>query len=170
MSGSKHKNKKAKKKAERGQLQLSVEGDKVDGDKRSIQDFGGSYVEGKINIKHGSFVGRDQHVIATSHSHRYTLFQSVYCAITNRPNTNQKTCAEIEACVKEIESEAQKGEKANERFLAERLQNLKRMAPDIWEVVLATLSNPIAGFSSIITKVAKKMAKEGEAQNDETAK
>jgi hypothetical protein len=40
------------------------------------------------------------------------------------------------------------------------LSTLKGMAPDIWEVVVATLSNPIAGVGAVIQKVAAKAKEE----------
>ena len=41
-----------------------------------------------------------------------------------------------------------------------RLRNLKKMAPDIADVALSTLANPIAGVGKIVQKVAKKIKDE----------
>jgi hypothetical protein len=40
---------------------------------------------------------------------------------------------------------------------AGRLRNIQRMAPDILDVVLAALSNPAAGFASVVKKVAQRI-------------
>jgi hypothetical protein len=49
---------------------------------------------------------------------------------------------------------------ADEGGLRRALRTLKGMAPDIWEVVVATLSNPIAGVNTVIQKVAARAKKE----------
>jgi len=87
----------------------------------------------------------------------------VYERIAARPNTSPTDRADLEAEVKEVEAEVAKGEKADENFLLRRLRNIKRMALDILEVVMATIANPAAGLGLVGAKITKKMAEEAGA-------
>jgi len=65
--------------------------------------------------------------------------------------------------VQELQAEVAKGDEADEDFLARRLRNIQRMAPDILEVALATLSNPAVGFGLAVKKVAQRMKESAES-------
>lgn len=67
---------------------------------------------------------------------------------------------DLDAEVDEIKDEVAKGEQANESFLSRRLRNLKKMAPDIADVALATLANPASGLGKAVQKIAKKIKEE----------
>ena len=56
----------------------------------------------------------------------------------------------------QIAHEAQKGDTADDTFLGRRLRNIKRMAPDIFDVVIATLVSPAAGLGMAVKKIAEK--------------
>ena len=86
-------------------------------------------------------------------------FEPIYEAIeaSSRDATERQ---DLIAEVDEIKDEVAKGEQANESFLSRRLRNLKKMAPDIAEVALATLANPAAGVAMLVQKVAKKIKDE----------
>jgi len=66
----------------------------------------------------------------------------------------------LKAEVKEIQSTvteaAQKNEKVDEGFLSRRFRNIARMAPDVLDVVVATLGNPLAGLGVAVKKIAEK--------------
>jgi len=86
-------------------------------------------------------------------------FQPIYRAVeeSRMPATEKQ---DITAEVQELEAEVTKGEDANEGFLARRLRNIQRMSPDILDVALTTLGNPVAGLSMVAKKVAEKMKAE----------
>jgi 2-hydroxy-3-keto-5-methylthiopentenyl-1-phosphate phosphatase len=65
--------------------------------------------------------------------------------------------ADLKADVKDIQQEIKKGKKADNEFIARRLRNIKRMAPEILEVVVATIVNPVFGLSVAAKKVAEKI-------------
>ncbi len=44
----------------------------------------------------------------------------------------------------------------DESFLSRRFRNIARVAPDILDVVVATLTNPLAGLGLVATKIAEK--------------
>jgi len=62
----------------------------------------------------------------------------------------------LKAEVQDVEAEVAKGEAANVGFVERRLRNLKRMAPDILDVVVNTLGNPTLGVATAIRKVLEK--------------
>jgi len=126
-----------------------------------VVEAGGSVVGGDVTVKQGAFVGRDKIDIRSSSTEVQALFQPIYWAIDERPNTPPSDKADLKAEVKEVETEAGKGEKADENFLSRRLRNIGRMAPDILEVVMATLKNPAAGLGLVASKVAKKAEEAG---------
>jgi hypothetical protein len=124
---------------------------------------GGSLIGGNVVIRDRSeFVGRDKTVTQTSVDRSRSEFQVVYQQVAARPDTSPAQRADIEAEVRDIEAEAAQGDQADESFLMRRLRSLERMAPDILEVVLATLGNPAAGFGMVASKVAKKIAEGSE--------
>ena len=63
---------------------------------------------------------------------------------------------EDEAEVEEAEETEEAGEEADESFLERRLRNIKRMAPDILEVIATTFADPALGVSKVIQKVMAK--------------
>jgi len=82
------------------------------------------------------------------------VIKSIYRPIgesSREMSENDDLVAEVD----EIKDEVTKGNDVNESFLSRRLRNLKKMAPDIAEVALATLANPAAGLGMICKKVAK---------------
>lgn len=58
--------------------------------------------------------------------------------------------------VQKIESEIRKGDDADPSRVERWLKFLAEMAPDIKDVVVDTLSNPIKGISTVIAKVIAK--------------
>jgi hypothetical protein len=80
--------------------------------------------------------------------------------IQTMPDDQNKNDA-IDA-VKNLEQEAKKGEKADEGRIKRWLQFLAETAPDVWDVAVTTLSNPIAGLGKVFQKIAKR-AGEGKA-------
>jgi hypothetical protein len=90
-------------------------------------------------------------------------FKQFYDAVEARPDIPPADKEDLKTDLQEMEEEVAKGEEAQEGFLMRRLRNIKRMAPDIWEVILATFANPAAGLGLVAKKVAEK-AKAGTAE------
>lgn len=133
-------------------------GGKSPGQPGSIR-AGGTVIKGSLSMKGGKFAGRDLTEISTSsEQHIQTLFQPIYQTIAARPDTSREDRGDLKSEVQEIETELKKGDKADESFLVRRLRNLKRMAPDILAVLLATLANPAAGLGLVADKITKRMA------------
>lgn len=86
-------------------------------------------------------------------------FEPLYRRLAEDPRLDATEKADARAELQEIEAEARNAT-ADESFLERRLRNVRRIAPDIFDVVLATLSSPTAGFSLVARKVAEKMRAE----------
>ena len=84
------------------------------------------------------------------------LFETVYQRIEKRPEDPKVDKEEITETVQRIEQETVKGEEANPSKVDRWLQTLNGMAPDIGEVVIASLTNPAAGIATVIRKIAEK--------------
>ena len=66
--------------------------------------------------------------------------------------------------VAKIEAEASQAEKADPSRLEKLINTLAVMAPDIFEVAIATLANPLGGIGLVIKKIGDKAKLEREAQ------
>ena len=117
-----------------------------------------SNVRGEVNI-----AGRDI-VKHESQTELRNVFLDIYRDIDARPATSPAVKEDLTAEVKEIEASvtaaAQKNEKVEEAFLARRFRNIARMAPDILDVVVAMLANPLAGLGIAVRKIAEKAKEE----------
>ncbi|MCB0190763.1 MAG: hypothetical protein KDJ65_02365 [Anaerolineae bacterium] len=119
-----------------------------------------NYYERDISVG-GDFVGGDQTNINYSNvQNTLTQFKTIYDKIDANGNLSPSEKTDLKADVKDIQTEADKGDKADESFLARRLRNILRIAPDIFDVVVATLANPAAGFSIVAAKIAQKVKEE----------
>lgn len=87
-------------------------------------------------------------------------FEELYQQVDKRPNLTANDKSDLKSELKAFEDDDNKGPEANEGFLAQRLRNVKRIAPDILEVATAAILNPAAGFGVIAKKVAEKMKAE----------
>ena len=73
--------------------------------------------------------------------------------------------------VAKIEAEAAKGEQAQPSRLEKLVNTLAVMSHDIFEVTIATLTNPLAGIGLVLKKVGDKAAKveKGSNSKDDSA-
>ena len=58
--------------------------------------------------------------------------------------------------VQGLKEEAEKGEKADESKVQKMFKSLLNVAPDAWEVAVATFLNPIAGVGMAFKKIAER--------------
>jgi hypothetical protein len=133
----------------------------ITGDQHKINTGGGAYIEGKVDTGGGDFVGRDQHKSTGLNAEQVArLFERINIEIDAK-EMSETDKQDLKADINELKVEAEKGDQADDSFLMRRLRNIRRMAPDILEVVLAALTNPAAGFTLSVQKIARKMRAEG---------
>jgi hypothetical protein len=127
-----------------------IGGDKVAGDKITVGDITGS---SGIALSRGA---RATVTTGLSGSETARLFQAIYAQIQARPADPSVETDEIQGKVQQIEQEAQAGMQANAGKLGRWLRELAGMAPDIFDVTVACLTNPVAGVAEAAKKVAAK--------------
>ena len=111
------------------------------------------YVAG--DVKESNIVVGNENTITITRN----IFKPIYRAI-EKSKREETEKADLVADVNDIESEISKGEQADESFLARRLRNLKKSAPDIADVALSALAGPGAAISTIVKKVAGRIKAE----------
>jgi hypothetical protein len=134
--------------------QTNVAGDYHEGD-QSVDTGGGAYIGGNVSVDHGSkFVGRDDYsTTGLSGDEIAGLFETIYARIEVRQADPDAPRADIKETVEVIEAQVKQGDNADQKMLGVSLKSLKRMAPDIWEVVVATFANPALGIATVISKI-----------------
>jgi len=126
-----------------------------------------SDVSGDINIA-GRDVTTHQTITGLSAAEIKQLFDQLYTSIEANAKTSPADKDDLKAEVKEIQSTvteaAKKNEKVDESFLSRRFRNIARMAPDVLDVIVATLANPLAGLGVAVKKIAEKAREEVSTQ------
>ena len=153
--------------------------------KPQVDTGGGAYVGGNVDTGGGDFVGRDKtgdvsvgdisvggdvkggniiighnNVVTSLSGLRGEYLQQVFEAIEAREGTSRYEKEDLKAKVESLRAEDEKGAGVDEGLIAYQLETIKKMAPDILEVALATIANPLAGFGLAARKVAERMRAE----------
>lgn len=115
---------------------------------------GGIKITGNVSIKDSKIAGRDN--IEKNVFNVNVSFAPVYNAIQENANIPTDVKENLTENVKQLEQEINKGEKAEPSFIQKRMETIQKMAPDIAEVVVATLQNPAAGIGLVVKKVIDK--------------
>lgn len=122
-----------------------------------------SSVSGTVNIAGGN-ITTHQTTTGLNGAEIKQLFDGLYTVIESNNKVSSTKKEDIKAEVQEIQSTvteaAQKNEKVDEGFLSRRFRNIARMAPDVLDVVVATLANPLAGLGVAVKKIAEKAKEE----------
>jgi hypothetical protein len=132
------------------------------GKQTSVRTGNISDISGNVNVAGGDIT--THHTTGLSAGEIKQLFDELYTRIETRPETPAADKEDLKAEVKEIQATvteaAQKNEKVDEGFLSRRFRNIARMAPDVLDVVVATLGNPLAGLGVAVKKIAEKAKEE----------
>lgn len=119
---------------------------------------GGINIKGNVTVKNSKVAGRDN--VEKKITNVNISFAPVYHALQENTTISPETKKAVEESIKEVEQEVKKGDKAKGSFIQERLKNIQKMAPDIAEVLIATLLNPAAGMSLAVKKILNKVQAE----------
>lgn len=115
---------------------------------------GGINITGNVSIKDSKIAGRDN--IEKNVFNINISFAPVYHAIQENAALPPDVKEDLENNVKQLEQEIKKGDQAEPSFIQKRMETIQKMAPDIAEVVVATLQNPAAGIGLVVKKVIDK--------------
>ncbi len=92
------------------------------------------------------------------------LFDTLYARIDASPQAPTAVKEDVKAEVKDVQAavtEAVQNKKpVDESFLARRFRNIARMAPDILDVVVASIGSPLGGLGVAVKKIAEKAKEE----------
>lgn len=72
-------------------------------------------------------------------------------------NVSQNEKGDLKRQIEEIEKEIRKGPQTEKSRLEKLINTLSVMSTDIFEVVVATLQNPLAGIGLVIKKIGEKI-------------
>lgn len=125
------------------------------------------YNQGDKNVISGSVSGgivtqgRNAKVFVTQNSgvdlgEVESLFSQLYQQIEARPEDPNVEKEEIAHTVQQLEKETARGEEANQTKMERWMANLNQMAPDIVDVILASLGGPVSGVTAVLKKVAER--------------
>lgn len=123
----------------------------IGGDQNVIQGSisGGVIVQGRganVTVQQSSGINEEQLSL---------VFENMYQAIQARPDDPNIDKEEISETVQRIEQEVKKGDQANDSKLKRWMESLNKMAPDIVDVILASLGGPVSGLTAVLKKVAE---------------
>ncbi|MEM7032867.1 MAG: hypothetical protein AAF629_25180 [Chloroflexota bacterium] len=123
----------------------SVGGHLISGNgNRVINTGGGAYIQGTgVEINEPTSKAIAQH------------FLPLYAWIESNPAFSQADKTHLKADAQAVEKAIDSGQ-ADDSFLQRRLQNIERIAPDIIDIILATIANPAAGLGLVGAKLAAK--------------
>lgn len=85
------------------------------------------------------------------------LFDAIYKKIYSLDSLSNESKLDLIAEINELREELAMKEQANEDFLTRRLRHIGRTAPDILEITLATITNPLAGFGLVAKQIVQKI-------------
>ena len=141
--------------------------------KQDIQS-GGVNISGAGNVSiGGDVVGRDKITTTTAgagpQAELAQQFQQIQAQIETLPGKDAVDKEELKDTVKKIEAEAKKGDQAKVERVERWLMNVGAMSDDIFQVTVATLTNPVLGLAKAVQLIAQK-AKDEKAKLEAKAK
>ena len=116
----------------------------------------GQNAVGFIHARGSSRVNLKQQVIQQTSPEMEDLFEHLNRKIRRRRKGSQVEKSRLENQVKKIEAEAAKGSAADTGKLERWIKTLANMAPDIVEVMAASLAGPVAGFTLVFKKIVER--------------
>lgn len=116
----------------------------------------GENVIGMIQAGGSARLNINQKVIHQATPELESLFKRARRRVRTRPEDPKVDKQKLESQVKKIEAEAAKGKGADQAKLERWIMTLAKMAPDIVEVMAASLAGPVAGFAVVFKKIVER--------------
>lgn len=111
------------------------------------------------NVKGGKVVSINNNTVSNQTINITPLFKKIYEKVEKSKDLNPQEKTDVKEELHEIQTVLEQPD-PDETFLARRFRNLKRMAPEITEIALETLKNPIGGVTEVIKRIAQKATEE----------
>jgi hypothetical protein len=149
---------KSKEKASAPQTVNTGGGDFVGRDKKVTAGGRGVAIGGSVSGS--TIITGDHNVVGSTVNLQQAYLQQIFYEIEKQVDLDPLDKEDLKSEIKELQSEDGKGPDADETRISRHLRNIKRMAPDILELVIAAISNPLAGFGAVTQKVIEQMGAE----------
>jgi hypothetical protein len=127
-------------------------------DKTGLSADHGSIVIGG-SVQGSNIVVGNNNSVSNQSVNIMPLFQDIYDFVDKHPKLQDEKKQDLKAELQEIQT-ALEEPKPDEGFIVRRFRNIKRMSPEIVDVAIKTLQNPIGGVAEVVKRIAKKMAEE----------
>jgi hypothetical protein len=140
---------------ERGVAGSSAGGSIITGDSNIVGDV-------SVSDSTGVGIGSGQQISVTqgvSGQELTELLATIYRQIEAKTELSPQDRADLKTDVDEIKAEVSATTdptELNESFMARRLRNIERMAPDIIDTIATTVVNPVAGLKGVWSKIVAK--------------
>ncbi|HCB00790.1 MAG TPA: hypothetical protein DEP19_00260 [Anaerolineae bacterium] len=122
--------------------------------KNGLNAGNGSIVIGG-NVTGSNVVQGNNNIVTNQTINLTQVFEELYQEVDKQPISSAEK-EDVKAELVEVKT-ALEEKKTDETFFVRKFRNIKRMAPDIVDVAMETLKNPVSGVAEIIKKVANKM-------------
>ncbi|MCL4527838.1 MAG: hypothetical protein M1282_00300 [Chloroflexi bacterium] len=116
------------------------------------------------DVNNSNIIMGDNNAITQNTLNLSSAFMQIYRAVDEHANLLPAVKEDVKAEIKDVESAIQKSEQPDESGILRHLRNIQRMAPDILDVAVATLANPVSGLGMVGRKIIQKMADEAKQQ------
>jgi hypothetical protein len=126
--------------------------------KKDISAGNNSVVVGG-NVNGSNIVVGNNNTVSNTTINIAPLFNVIYQKLDSKKDIKPQEKEDVRAELMDVQQELEKPV-PDETFLARRLRNVQRMAPDILEVAFEILKNPLGGVAEVMKKVTKKIADE----------
>jgi archaellum component FlaC len=132
-----------------------IGGDMSNKKKNGLNAGNGSIVIGG-NVTGSNVVQGNNNIVTNQTINLTPLFQTIYQKVDEQPQLTSSQKEDVKAELAEVKT-ALEEKQPDENFLARKFRILRSMAPDIVDVAIETLKNPVSGVAEIIKKVANKI-------------
>ncbi|MCB8945971.1 MAG: zinc ribbon domain-containing protein [Ardenticatenaceae bacterium] len=94
-----------------------------------------------------------------------SALSNLYAKLDGLPDSEEKQ--KVLQTLKQLEEEAGKGDDADENNVEDMIKNVVMVLPDVAEITINTMINPASGLTTLIQKVAKRVADSRRARSDD---
>jgi len=108
------------------------------------------------NVTGSNIVQGNNNIVTNQTINLNQFFQTIYQKVDENPKLTSSDKEVVKAELADVQT-ALESKQPDETFLERKFRVLKSMAPDIVDVAMETLKNPISGVAEVIKKVANKM-------------
>ncbi|MBX3037133.1 MAG: hypothetical protein KF758_09495 [Anaerolineales bacterium] len=108
------------------------------------------------NVTGSNIVQGNNNIVTNQTINLNQFFQTIYQKVDENPKLTSSDKEVVKAELADVQT-ALESKQPDETFLERKFRVLKSMAPDIVDVAMETLKNPISGVAEVIKKVASKM-------------